>query len=250
MESALLEMPTRGVQFEVGTLGALDATASGETSVIKRNDENLLRQLIETLDKQLLAVLNCRNVDEFDRERRNVWDGYMRARRSLTDMMKVLVPSNLGEVLEAAVAEKVSADLARARAVLFSDAVADQFEFTGWIGGKIRYIAHAIQKAGPPQDRDADIRLNADFYLYSMWGQFHYDCVLASMKFNLPIAQEIHESILDGLRAWVNVSAIIQEALALRCAQEEPSFFESPWDEEDQELLDSSMRDLDRDAAA
>jgi hypothetical protein len=58
MNPALLEMPTRMSQpFEAGSLGALDATASGETRIITRTDENLLRQMTENLDKKLLSVL-------------------------------------------------------------------------------------------------------------------------------------------------------------------------------------------------
>ena len=249
MDSALLEMPTRVAQpFEVGTLGAFDATASGETRVIKRKDEDLLRQITETLDKQLLAALACRTPKEFAKARGQLWEMYFRARRTLGDTIKLVIPKNVIEIIRFATTQRIAEDLARSRDVLFREDVAAQFEFTDWLVNKIQCVAHEISKAGNPSDRAADSQLHEDFSLYTSWGQFHYDCVLASMKFDRPSPEQIQGSIRDGLRAWVNACSITEEALALRAenGSERPQeVFDLPWDEEDQELLDSSMRDLD-----
>jgi hypothetical protein len=252
MESVLLEMPTRVTPpFEMGTLGALDATTSGETSVIARSDESLIRQLIEALDRQLLVILNCRSASECEKARREVWQNYARSRRALSDMISVVVPPGIIDLFRASTSARIASDLGRARNVLFSEEIGDQVEFTTWISDRMQFISHQISIADDPKDRDADIKLNEDFHLYTMWGQFHYDCVLASMKFKLPIPSPIQPSIRDGLRAWVNASAIMEEALALRMPdQEQSSEVQLPWDEEDQELLDSSMRDLDADSAS
>jgi hypothetical protein len=251
MDCALLEMPT-GVSFEAAGLCALDATASSETSVIKRNDENLLRQITEVMDRQLLAILSSRTAQEFEVARREVWEKYVRARRALCDTINLLIPKNVIELVRSAAEDRVASDLSQFRGVLFGEPIADQFEFTSWIVSRIRFYGLEIEKAGPPRDRDADIKLNADFGLYTMWGQMHYDCVLASMKFELPISEEIQRSICDGLRAWVNSSAIIEEALLLRgeTVEQKNELFDGPWDNEDQELLDSSMRDLDAECAS
>jgi hypothetical protein len=252
MESVFLEMPTRVTPpFEMGTLGALDATTSGETSVIARSDESLIRQLIQALDRQLLVILNCRSASECEKARREIWQNYARSRRALSDMINVVVPIGIIDLFRASTSERIASDLERARNVLFSEEIADQMEFTMWISDRMQFIGHQISIAGDPKDRDADIKLNADFHLYTMWGQFHYDCVLASMKFQLPIPSAIQDPIRDGLRAWVNASAIMEEALALRMPdQEQSSEVQLPWDEEDQELLDSSMKDLDAESAS
>lgn len=244
----MLEMPKRVVQpFEANTLGALDATASGETVVIKRTDENVLRQLTESLDKQLLAVLACRTPQEFADARQRVWENYFRARRALSDTISVLVPKHLITTLRLATMERVAEDLKRSRNVLFSDLIADQVEFSEWIVNKIQCLCHEVTKAGEPCDLDADRKLNEEFYLHAAWGQFHYDCILEAMKFDRPISEEIQGSIRDGLRAWVNAVAIVEEALCLRLDGTDNTIqlFDGPWDEEDEELLSSSMRDLD-----
>ena len=252
MEFALLEMPS-GVTppFEVGTLGALDAATSGETGAIRRSDENLLRQLTDALDRLLLEILNCRSVAECDAARMKVWENYARARRALADTLWRVVPPNVIDFVRAATAERVAADLERSRNVLFSDSVADQVEFTLWISNRMQVLGHEILNAGKPRDRDADVKLNSEFNLYATWGQFHYDCILAAMKFDRPIPEEIQRVVCEGLRAWVNASSIMEEALALRKPNATNELeVELPWDKEDQELLDSSMRDLDAESAA
>lgn len=254
MESAMLEMPKRVVQpFEANTLGALDATASGETVVIKRTDENVLRQLTESLDKQLLTVLDARTPQEFSDARQRVWENYFRARRALSDTMSVLVPKHLMAALRLATMERVAEDLKRSRNVLFSELIADQVEFSQWIINKIQCLCHEVVKAGEPRDLDADRKLNEDFYLYAAWGQFHYDCILEAMKFDRPIPEATQGTIRDGLRAWVNAVAIVEEALCLRLETPPDNtvqFFDGPWDEEDEELMNSSMRDLDAESPA
>lgn len=251
MGSAFLEMPKAVIPpFEVGALGALDVATSGGTSVIRRSDESLIRQLTETLDRQLLKVLNCCSVPECDAARSSVWVSYARARRALSDTFNLVVPANVIDFVRASMIERVASDLQRARNVLFGDLVADQVEFTIWIGTRMQALAHEIDAAGESRDRDAELKLSSEFDLYAMWGQFHYDCVMAAMKFDRPIPEGIQDALCGGMRAWVNASAIMEEALALRVPSvEEASEVVLPWDEEDQELLDSSMRDLDAESA-
>ena len=249
MNPALLEMPTRMSQpFEAGSLGALDATASGETRIITRTDENLLRQMTENLDKKLLSVLACRTAEEFGKTRRTVWERYFRARRALGDTINLVIPKRFIETVRCATLQRISEDLERFRSVLFGEEIAEQFEFTMWTVNRIQAEARAIEKAGEPSDRNTDRGLHEDFCLYTAWGQFHFDCVLASMKFEQPIPDDIQSPIRDGLRAWVNAAAIVEEALSLRVPDDiggVVQFFEQPWNEEDDELLASSMKDLD-----
>jgi hypothetical protein len=254
MESALLDMPPRiDEPFEVHTLGALDTTSSDASSAIKRADADLIRKMTDTLDKQLLGVLSCRTQQELIETRERVWSKYFRARRALSDTIDLVVPKNVIQLVRFATAEKISEDLVRYRGVLFAEQVAEQVEFTDWLLTKMQFLGRTVAKAGEPRDRNADSKLHEDFLLCTSWGQFHYDCVLASMKFELPIPEQIQGSIRDGLRAWVNATSIMEEALALRVedgSERLPEFFDGPWDKEDQELLESSMKDLDAECSS
>jgi hypothetical protein len=65
------------------------------------------------------------------------------------------------------------------------------------------------------------------------------------MKFDRPIPEEIREAVCDGLRAAVNAFVIMKEALRLRLPhiEELPLVANLPWDDEDEGLLASSMKD-------
>jgi hypothetical protein len=251
MGTATLQVPQGLPRFEIGALGALDAATSGETSVISRAGEALIRQLIEVVDKQLLEALCCRTVAEFIEVREKQWSDYIRASRALTDMIQILIPASAMDLLCAAAEGRIVEDLERSKNVLFGEGIAEQADFSMWIFHRMRAVAYQIGKSGPPRDSDLDLKLNCDFRLYSMWGRFHYDCVLTAMKFERRIPDGIQESIVDGMRAWVNASTLAEQALELRLSPvEESPEVELPWDEEDRELLDSSMRDLDAESAS
>ena len=68
------------------------------------------------------------------------------------------------------------------------------------------------------------------------------------MKFKKTIPDDVQEVICDGLRTAINVHVILQEALDLRVPKKElPLFAMLPWDQEDEELLASSMKDINAD---
>jgi hypothetical protein len=149
--SAWLEMPTRMSQpFESGSLGALDLTTSGETRVITRTDESLLRQMTENIDKTLLSVLACRTAEEFGKVRKEIWETYFRARRALGDTINLVIPKKFIESVRCATLERISEDLERSRTVLFGEEIAQQFEFTMWTVNRIQAVVREIEKAGNP----------------------------------------------------------------------------------------------------
>lgn len=246
MDVALLDMPT-GVcaPFEIGTLGALFESATTFETKLIRSDERLIKELVSVLDKQLLAALEARSVSEFAGIRTKVWPKYIRALRALSDTMSNVTTENEIDVIsESAIGELVT-DLQKQRGVRFGDKLIDQATFTLWTLGKIRSLGRKIEDAGEAPDKDVDLKLNSEYRLCSLWAQFHLDSVAAAMKFGRPIAKEIQATICDGLRSAVNAYAIMKEALRLRRAHVEPAPSSAlPWDEEDERLLASSMRNI------
>jgi len=246
MEDETLRIPV-AAQFEVNTLGNLD-DAVLEDAARGSKDGKLLRELINALDEPLLAILSCRNRSELVKTRNEVWDNYFRALRSFGDTLARVVDSRQIEVASVRAMLAIERDLARSRGALFSEEIAQQFEFSGWLVSRIQAAGHKIAQIGrvPEQARPTDVELSSDFISVAAWGQFHYDCVLTSMKFNRPMAHGIQESIRDGLRAWVNAAAIIEEALSLRTGNKvggEVEFIDSIWDNEDGSLLEESTKE-------
>jgi hypothetical protein len=249
MEVAILDMPPEVcTPFDVGAIGSFVGQSSTVQTILVQSDEELVRKLVLMLDNQLLSALETRSAAEFVDARNKVWASYIRARRALSDTMTNLVPeSEMDTVVKAAIATVV-ADVQKQRGVRFGDTLTDQAVFTFWTFEKKKNLAHQIQNAGEPCDKAADLKLNAEFHLYSLWAQFHMDALIAAMKFKRTIPEDIQAVICDGLRANVNAYAILKEALALRVPQAEISYpAELPWDKEDERLLASSMRDLNAD---
>jgi len=245
MGTAILDMPSNAIPpFEVSAIGALDAAATRSEF---RDDETLIQNLISVLDRHLLNMIGCRNSAEFDQSRDKIWPRYVRSRRALSDTLTGLFPSTILEFWSKSSEERLRSDLEQARNRLFGDSVVDQTLFSIWIMSKMRAISHAISESGEPRSKDEDLKLGEDFRIFLIWGQFHFDCVVAAIKFQRVFAKDVEYSICDGLKAWVNASAIMEEALALRTTKtdEYPNPDSLPWDEEDECLLSSSMKDMD-----
>jgi hypothetical protein len=231
----------------IGTLGAFYEPSPVIESKLIHSDEKLIRELILMLDKQLLVVLDTRTLAEFEKTRLEVWPKYVRALRALSDTMSNLVSENDIEKLSEQAMSDLAKDIEKQRSRGLGNTLIDQAAFTLWTLGKIRSLGRDIHMAGTAPDgaKEADLALNKRFRMLSSWTQFHLDITISAIKFGKTIPEDIQGEICDGLRATVDVYAIMKEALYLRKPQAEITpIAELPWDEEDETLLSKSMRDI------
>jgi hypothetical protein len=252
MQTALLEMPKGAcVSLELGTLGALfEPSPDAEINLVS-SEERLIKELISVLEKQLLAVLDTRSTEEFAKVREEVWPKYIRALRALSDTMSNLASAEDFERRTELVDAVITADLEKQRNSRFGNSLVNQATFTLWTLGKIRSLGRKMFAAGNPRDKKADEKLHSEYQVNSLWAQFHLDSVLVAMKFRKSLPEEIQLVICEGLRAAVNAYAVMKDALALRT---HPALVDSaapaailPWDEEDDQLLAASMKDINAD---
>ena len=123
--------------------------------------------------------------------------------------------------------------------------------FTVWTLRRISGLISKISLLGPvPASlKVEELTLAQHFGLTTTWSQFHLDCMLMSMRRNRPISLEVLPEIIDGLRAAVNAYGFARQGLGLRNPQQDlPMTASTSWDEEDQELLDSSMEEMSAEA--
>ena len=167
---------------------------------------------------------------------------YLRALGALLDTAANLISDDDVELITDSIITNLSADLAKQEANLGFQLV-EQSIFTLWMMRKIRTLGREIANAGDPPDKASDGILLREYLTHSLWAQLHLDAIFAAMKFNRPIRQSIWEPMCDGLRHAVNAYAVMKDALYLRRpkVQEETPLEGLPWDEEDDELLASSM---------
>jgi hypothetical protein len=242
---AILGIPQPGcAPFIVGTLGSAFEAPQDADSFLTRNDERLIRELITMLEKQILAALDARSASEFSQVRSQVWPKYCRSLRALSDTIRNMAPDHEIDRATKAVMETYSEDL-QTRHVRFGNQLKDQAIFTLWTLGKIRTLGFSLAAPTAPALRGKDLELCNEYRLCSLWTQFHMDIVIQSIKFDRTIPDEIQEVVCEGLRTAVNAYAIMKEAYALRHPRtEQPPITGLPWDEEDEQLLAASMRDL------
>lgn len=88
--------------------------------------------------------------------------------------------------------------------------------------------------------------LQSDFAIAAAWSQFHLDCLTTAMLLNKPIYPDLVPAIVDGLRTEVNAYAIAKQMIDLYLPQAaEERLIPYTWSEEDEELLASSMEDME-----
>src|SRR5580704_976338 len=96
MGAAVLEMPRRAcAPPEIGTIGAFYEPSVASERKLIYSDQQLIRELIKVLDKQLLDLLDSRSPDEFYQVRDRVWPRYIRALTALQDTAANLVSADV-----------------------------------------------------------------------------------------------------------------------------------------------------------
>jgi len=246
MATAVLGIPKEVCPpFEIGPAGALFGGSSVVNAKLISSDKMLILELASMLDTQLLAVLESRTKSEFAETRRKIWPKYIRSARALSDTVNNLMSESQIAIIAEVAINTLKEDLEKQHGIRFDEKLIDQTMFTLWVMIKIRSMGRKIHDAGEPSDMDADLKLNRDYQLHLLWTQFHIDCVVAAMKFRKSVPGDVQEVICEGLRTAVNVYAIMKDALRLRRPELQASLEAAlPWDEEDEELLASSMRDM------
>ncbi len=246
MGTTLMGIPRDACQpFELCSAGTIFEHSDVADTNLVGSDERLLRELIRIIDSQMIEVLESRSSTEFISSVNRVWMKYVRSARALSDTVSNLLSEDQIAIIANVSGGEFREDLEKQRGERFSGGLVDQAIFTIWAMGKIRSIGKKIHEAGEARDKDEDLKLNRDFQGYVLCARFHMDCLASAMKFRKSLPVDVQEVIQEGLRTAVNAYAIAWEALDLRLSQAQENLgIELPWDKEDEELLASSMRDM------
>ncbi|MGH9666813.1 MAG: hypothetical protein ACRD9L_20510, partial [Bryobacteraceae bacterium] len=214
--------------------------------------EELFKNITNIVDEMLLRVIEKRTKAEFVATRREVFGDYARAVRALSDLARIVVPERTLDRLLGESFCELEDDLRNEGLLRFGAAAKDQAVFTVWTLRKMSGLIAKIANSGdvPEHLREQDRKLASDFSFYAIATQFHLDCMGAAIRFNKPLHPEVLPNVIDGLRSAVNAYGLIRQGVNLRIPRpEEPTITPYVWDEEDQELLDSSMHAIESEAS-
>jgi hypothetical protein len=209
--------------------------------------EELFKGIKTVLDTMLLRAIEARTGAEFVVTRDDVFVDYYKTVSALSNLARVIVPARVLDRLVVESFSELEADLRDKGLARFGAVARDQAVFTVWTLRKTNRLISIIAAAGKvPEDlRAQDKELAFDFSIASRVTQFHLDCLIASMHFDKAINPEVLTEICDGLRTAVNAYGLIRQGVDLRVTREEPVVAPYEWDEEDKELLASSMSDME-----
>jgi hypothetical protein len=228
-------------------LGFIGLPSKAATKELPESAVQVLYGVKEVLDGLLLRAIARRTRAEFDTTRDEVFGDYFAATLSLSKLASVIIPPATVERLTWESFSELEADLKHQGLTRFGANARDQALFTVWTMRKTKALAQQI--TGAPELsaelKPQDEKIITEFVFCSAWSQFHFDCLVASMRFDQPIHPEVLDEISDGLRAAVNAYGLISQGLDLRLKSTEPTIAPPVWDEEGQELLGSSMREME-----
>lgn len=216
---------------------------------ISGSASEILTGIKDIVEGLLLQAIENKTMAEFKATRDEVFSKYFVSVMALSSMAKVVLPPAVIQRLTWESFSEIEADLRDQGLARFGQTARDQAMFTVWTFRKINALATHITAAPTlsGERQELDRKLVRQFSLYSAWSQFHLDCLIVSIRFDKAINPDILDEITDGLRAGVNAYGLIREAVNIREQAEEPLLESYAWDEEDQELVDSSMREIEAD---
>jgi hypothetical protein len=207
----------------------------------------LFKGIVGILNDLLLTMIDTETSEQFIATRKQIFGLYQKTIRAMSNLANVVIPVRTRERLSWESFAELEADLMEQGLKRFGETAKDQAIFTVWGFRRISRLQSKLQELAPVEKEflEKDREIAKEFSFYSLWSQFHLDCMIVSMRANKPIHPDVLEVICEGLRASVNAYGLIRRGLELRSpSKDDPTLVPITWDEEDQELVDSSMSDL------
>ncbi len=210
---------------------------------------DVVRGLSAVLRDQVLTAITIRSSREFVETRAALFPTYAKAQRALSDFAMIAVGKSVRDQLTNECFSELESDF-RDAAPLLGTAIQEQAIFTVWTLRRIANLAGQLRERQLQEaDASKDHQLQAEFAMNMLWMQFHLDCAIVAMRTQTAIYPEVALEIIDGLRAAVDAYGFIRQGHDLRFRPEEPVLSDRAWDEEEEELLQSSMMDLETEDA-
>ena len=242
--SSTLLQPKNGLDDLLALIGLPSKRRSaGE---LPNGVQEILRGTLSFVDGLLLRAVTVQTEAEFVSVRVEVFPQYLNIIRLLARLVRNLAPD---AVIERALGESFSELEAEFRdhgISRFGVPTKEQAMFTIWTLRRTSRLISKIASSGkvPEHLKEQDREIASDYSFHALLAQFHLDCLLFAIRNNQPIQLDVLPVMIDGLRSAVDAYGYARQGLNMRDPREEPLIAAYEWDAEDQELLDSSMREM------
>ena len=216
------------------------------TGELSNPAEEILKSISSFVDGLLQRSIATQTKNEFVSVRKENFGNYAGAVTSLARLIHIVVPNQVIErVLDDSFCE-LEAEFREHGLSRFGASAKEQAMFTIWTMRRTSRLITKISALGtaPQSLKEQDEEIADSFSFYATWSQFHLDCMLGAIRFGKPIQLDVLPEIIDGLRGVVNAYGYARRGLSLRLPEEQPKLTPHQWDDEEQELLSSSMREM------
>ncbi|HEV3218285.1 MAG TPA: hypothetical protein VGZ48_00835 [Candidatus Acidoferrales bacterium] len=201
--------------------------------------------IADAAEQLLCDVLEARTTSEFEEAFDKSFPKYAAVTVALTKFAQAVVPQDALNRLRRESICEMEADIRDKALNAFGAVARDQLLFTAWTIRKIHDLVLQMSTIKiAPERCDEDSEYCRNFAFHIMRANFSLDCFNMALRVNRSIYPEVMEGLKDGLRSIVNAYAWARSGALLR-ANPSATIEEAPiWDEEEEDLLNSSMHDM------
>ena len=247
-----LTLPTNAGDIGFGELQAFVGLPGERSSRSLPADlRKALAVIIEKADAPLKFAIDARSAQEFDDRRKKVFADYVGVRNVLAGMARVVIsPIQLDSAADIAF-DLIEGEAESETLPRFGATACEQTKFSVWALKRTLKLLERLENAPAPSDLEKSDEYRHRYSMWIWWCLFHLDCFRTAIRMDKPLRPEVVEEIVEGLRSAVNAYIAARKDIGLRgLVQSQPVAPEADWDNENQELMDASMADLDREAVA
>jgi hypothetical protein len=228
--------------------------ADKEDADLSSQLNDALKKLSQVTDSLILTTIEKRTAADFTSTAMKLFNSYVRTLRVKSDFLHVILKNDLQATAQV-VNRSLNAlefDFKDYGTKQFGSALTEQAEFTIWTRRKTTKLVwklfdpEVLNHIPAPDALELGKKLYSDFALAAAWSQFHLDCLSTAMHMKRAIYPAVVPAIVEGLRTEVNAYAIAKQMIDLYLPPVAEEHLEPySWGEEDEELLASSMEDME-----
>jgi hypothetical protein len=212
--------------------------------------DDVLRTISSILNDILEDVIARQTAASFEEAVDDAFPRYVKLVMAFAKVASAMIrPQTLSRLASESFSE-LESDIRTDGLAFLGEALSERAIFTVWTLRKTSDMIDVLAKSpSVPDQREKDVEFHQEFFINALWSRFHIDCLIASMRTQKPIYPDVMPLVDNGLRSAVNAYAWAKQAVDLRFPTDEYEPLPDYWSEDDQQLLDASMRDLDSEGA-
>jgi hypothetical protein len=228
-----------------GALAFLASRSKKSARQVSAPAHEVFKGIVDATEQMLLTVIETRTETEFRQVFESASPKYAMVALALSGFAQAMVPADVINRLTRESICELEADVREKAQAAFGASIRDQILFTVWTLRKINDVLTQVSSVKlDPSKQKQDQEYSSKFTLYAFRAQFSLDCLQMALRLNRPIYPEVMDGLKDGLRSMVNAYAWARQGLALRIPSDDAKMEHLESDDEDDELMQSSMLDM------